>query len=77
MAEMIRCVPFNELAQPGEKAYDASRVCWIPLHQVRGLVWDIKNRGYRVKVAWNPLDTYFFLGEIQDGLYTVTGREWN
>lgn len=76
MAEMIRCVPFYETALPGEKI-DASRVCWIPLHQVRGLVWDSENRGYRVKVVWNMLDTYFFLGEIRDGLYTVTGREWN
>lgn len=76
MAEMIRCVPFDEMALPGEAAFDGGKVCWVPLQQIRALVWDPEHRGYRVKVAWNPIETFFFLGEIRDGLYTITGEEW-
>lgn len=77
MAEMIRCVPFDEMALPGEPAMDNSKVVWIPLQQVRALVWDPEHHGYRVKVTWNMLETFFFLGKIEDGLWTITGIEWS
>lgn len=77
MAEMIRCVPFDEMALPGEPAIDNSKVCWVPLQQIRALVWDPDHHGYRVKVTWNPIETFFFLGEIEDGLWTITGVEWS
>lgn len=77
MAEMIRCVPFDEMALPGEPAMDNSKVVWIPLQQVRALVWDPEHNGYRVKVTWNMHETFFFLGKIEDGLWTITGIEWS